>query len=129
MLAIARALMAKPRLLLLVEPSMGSGAVDRPGAFRIRERDPVSVGSYDLPRRAERRAGAATGRRGLRGGERLDIVVTDTADAVWADPRIRAAYLGETESSCSSTAPASPKSPWLARSRHRSGVGLFLLLH
>ena len=65
MLAIGRALMARPRLLLLDEPSMGLAPMLIAQIFTIITRD-QRAGHHRPAGRAERRAGAAAGRPGLR---------------------------------------------------------------
>ena len=96
MLAMARALMARPRLLLMDEPSMGLAPALVDQVFDIiqtinRQGTTILV--------VEQNATVALGiaHRGyvLQNGR---IVVTDTAAALLRADHIRRAYLGETES-------------------------------
>ncbi len=94
MLAIARALVAGPRLLLLDEPSLGLAPLVSREIFRVIERinrDGVTVLLVEQnARRALRLAGRGyvleTGR----------VVVSGSSRDLAGDPRIRAAYLGLT---------------------------------
>jgi branched-chain amino acid transport system ATP-binding protein len=95
MLAMARALMARPRLLLMDEPSMGLAPALVDQVFDIiqainRQGTTILV--------VEQNATVALGvaHRGyvLQNGR---IVVTDTADALLRADHIRRAYLGEAE--------------------------------
>ena len=92
MVAVARGLMAKPRLLLLDEPSLGLAPVIVQAVFRIIE-DICKRGTTVLL--VEQNARMAlkvadwgyvleTGRLALEGAP----------DALWSDARIRDAYLG-----------------------------------
>ena len=93
MLAIARALMAKPRLLMLDEPSLGLAPQ-------------IVVQIFDVIRDLNR-AGTAVllveqnARMALKIAHRAYVLETgrvtlaDTAERVRTDPRVRAAYLGE----------------------------------
>src|SRR5262245_10412058 len=93
MLAIARALMARPKLLLLDEPSLGLApqiVVQIFGVIRELNQQGMSVLLVEQSARmalkvAHRGYVLETGR----------ITFTDKADVLLNDPRIRAAYLGE----------------------------------
>jgi branched-chain amino acid transport system ATP-binding protein len=93
MLAIGRALMSNPRLLLLDEPSMGLAPMIIDQIFRIIQeiRDSgttvfvVEQNAAQALRIADRGYVMENGR----------IAITDTATNLLVDPRIRAVYLGE----------------------------------
>lgn len=93
MLAIARALMARPKLLLLDEPSLGLAPQ-------------IVVQIFDVVRDLNRRGTSVllveqNARMALRVAHRGYVLETgrvtfaDRADVLLNDPRIRAAYLGE----------------------------------
>lgn len=69
MLAIGRALMSNPRLLLLDEPSLGLAPIIIQQIFDTIEQ-PARAGDDYLPRRAERQPGAKAGGSRLRAGKR-----------------------------------------------------------
>lgn len=93
MLAIGRALMARPRLLLLDEPSLGLAplmverifeiirTIHRAGATMLL----VEQNAYTALKTADRGYVMDTGR----------IVLEGPASALLDDPKIRTAYLGE----------------------------------
>jgi len=93
MLAIGRALMGRPRLLLLDEPSLGLAPTLVQSIFGviadIRQRGVtillVEQNAHMALRVADRGYVLETGR----------IVLHDTAERLAADPKVRAAYLGE----------------------------------
>ena len=93
MLAIGRALMAAPKVLLLDEPSMGLAPILVEQIFEIIQTINAQGTTVLL---VEQNALMALGiaRRGyiLQTGE---VVLTDTADKLRTDPAVRKAYLGE----------------------------------
>ncbi len=93
MLAIGRALMGKPRLLLLDEPSMGLAPLIVKQIFDIvREVNGEGVTVLIVEQNAAQALGLADRGYVLETGE---IVLTGTGRELLADDRVRAAYLGE----------------------------------
>jgi len=96
MLAIGRALMSQPRLLLLDEPSMGLAPMIIDQIFRIIGEIRASGTTVFV---VEQNASQAL-RLADRGYvmENGHIVFSDDADKLLVDPRVRAVYLGESVS-------------------------------
>ncbi len=93
MLAIARALMGKPRLLLLDEPSMGLAPMIVAQIFEIlREINSTGVTVLLVEQNAAQALALADRGYVLETGE---VVLTGTGQELLADDRVRAAYLGE----------------------------------
>ena len=93
MLAIGRALMGKPRLLLLDEPSMGLAPLVVAQIFEIvRDINAGGVTVLLVEQNAAQALGLAHRGYVLETG---DIVLEGTGRELLADDRIRAAYLGE----------------------------------
>jgi branched-chain amino acid transport system ATP-binding protein len=93
MLAIGRALMGKPRLLLLDEPSMGLAPLIVAQIFDIvREINASGVTVLLVEQNAAQALALAHRGYVLETGE---IVLTGTGAELLADDRVRAAYLGE----------------------------------
>jgi branched-chain amino acid transport system ATP-binding protein len=93
MLAIGRALMGKPRLLLLDEPSMGLAPMIVRQIFDIvKEINASGVTVLLVEQNAAQALGLANQGYVLETGE---LVLTGTGQELLADDRVRAAYLGE----------------------------------
>jgi branched-chain amino acid transport system ATP-binding protein len=93
MLAIGRALMGKPRLLLLDEPSMGLAPLIVKQIFDIiREINTDGVTVLLVEQNAAQALGLASRGYVLETGE---LVLSGTGKDLLADDRVRAAYLGE----------------------------------
>ncbi len=94
MLAIARALMARPKLLMLDEPSTGLAPLVIKDIFASIKKVNQTEGTTVLLVEQNAKIALATANRGyvLKNG---DIVMEDEASALMANPDIRAAYLGE----------------------------------
>ncbi len=93
MLAIGRALMGKPRLLLLDEPSMGLAPLVVQQIFEIiKEINDDGVTVLVVEQNATQALGLADRGYVLETGE---VVLSGTGAELLADDRIRAAYLGE----------------------------------
>src|SRR2546428_398490 len=93
MLAIARALMARPRLLLLDEPSLGLAPRLVREIFHVIERINRDGVTVLLVEQNARRALALAARGYVL--ETGRVAVAGPSAELAADPRIRAAYLGE----------------------------------
>jgi len=93
MLALARALMARPRLLLLDEPSMGLAPLMVQKIYET-IRAIAAEGMTVLLVEQNARLALATARRGyvMESGV---IAASGEASALLRDPRVRSAYLGE----------------------------------
>ncbi|WP_220637330.1 ABC transporter ATP-binding protein [Georgfuchsia toluolica] len=93
MLAIGRALMGRPKLLLLDEPSMGLAPLMVHKVFEV-IRDIAAQGVTILLVEQNARLALEVCSRGyvMESGQ---ITIADKAEALAADPRVRAAYLGE----------------------------------
>jgi len=93
MLAIGRALMGRPRLLLLDEPSMGLAPLMVQKVFEV-IRGVATGGVTILLVEQNARLALEVCSRGyvMESGR---IALTDSAAGLLADPRVRAAYLGE----------------------------------
>jgi branched-chain amino acid transport system ATP-binding protein len=93
MLAIGRALMGKPRLLLLDEPSMGLAPQMVAQIFEIvREINSQGVTVLLVEQNAAQALALADRGYVLETGE---LVLQGTGQELLADDRVRAAYLGE----------------------------------
>jgi branched-chain amino acid transport system ATP-binding protein len=93
MLAIGRALMGRPKLLLLDEPSMGLAPLMVEKVFEV-IRAVAAEGMTILLVEQNARLALEMCSRGYV-MESGTITVADTSAALLADPRVRAAYLGE----------------------------------
>ncbi len=93
MLAIGRALMGRPQLLLLDEPSMGLAPLMVEKVFEV-IRSVAAQGVTILLVEQNARLALQTCSRGYVMESGL-ITLADRADSLLADPRVRAAYLGE----------------------------------
>jgi branched-chain amino acid transport system ATP-binding protein len=93
MLAIGRALMGRPKLLLLDEPSMGLAPLMVHKVFEV-IRAVAAQGVTILLVEQNARLALEVCSRGYV-MESGSITLADTAAALVADPRVRAAYLGE----------------------------------
>ena len=93
MLAIGRALMGRPKLLLLDEPSMGLAPLMVEKVFEV-IRSVATEGMTILLVEQNAKLALETCSRGYVMESGL-ITLADKAEALLADPRVRAAYLGE----------------------------------
>ena len=93
MLAIGRALMSRPKLLLLDEPSMGLAPLMVQKIFEV-VCSVASEGMTVLLVEQNAKLALEVSQRGyvMESGE---ITLTDDADKLLANPKVRAAYLGE----------------------------------
>jgi len=93
MLAMGRALMARPRLLLLDEPSMGLSPIMVDTIFRVVDtvhREGITI--LLVEQNASRALSVADRAYVMDSGE---ILMQGEAEALLNDPRVKAAYLGE----------------------------------
>jgi branched-chain amino acid transport system ATP-binding protein len=93
MLAMGRALMARPKLLLLDEPSMGLSPIMVDKIFEVVDtihRQGTTV--LLVEQNASRALGLASRGYVMESGE---VTMSGEAQALLSDPKVRAAYLGE----------------------------------
>jgi branched-chain amino acid transport system ATP-binding protein len=92
MVAVARGLMARPRLLLLDEPSLGLAPLIVQQVFRIIA-DIRARGTTVLlvEQNAHMALSVADRAYVLESGQ---VLVSGRPDALWNDPKVRSAYLG-----------------------------------
>jgi branched-chain amino acid transport system ATP-binding protein len=95
MLAMARALMSRPTLLLLDEPSMGLSPIMVQTVFEV-VRSVAAEGVTLLLVEQNARLALKTAHRGYVMDSGL-IAMSDQAGQLLSDPRVRAAYLGEAD--------------------------------
>ncbi|WP_416243564.1 ABC transporter ATP-binding protein [Azospira sp. APE16] len=93
MLAMGRALMSRPKLLLLDEPSMGLAPIMVQKVFEVVQ-EVASQGMTILLVEQNARLALQVSRRGYV-MESGDITLTDAAGTLLDNPRVKAAYLGE----------------------------------
>ncbi len=95
MVAVGRALMAKPKVLLMDEPSMGLAPVLVARNFEIIQQiNAAGTTVFVVEQNANMALSIADRGYVLQTGQ---IVLSDTADALLANPQMRQAYLGEVE--------------------------------
>ncbi len=95
MVAVGRALMARPKVLLMDEPSMGLAPVLVAQNFEIIEQiNQAGTTVFVVEQNANMALSIADRGYVLQTGQ---IVLTDTAEALLANPDMRKAYLGEVE--------------------------------
>lgn len=93
MVAVGRALMSRPRVLLMDEPSMGLAPILVAQNFDIIEQiNAAGTAVFVVEQNASMALSIADRGYVLQSGR---IVLSDTAEALKADPRMREAYLGE----------------------------------
>jgi branched-chain amino acid transport system ATP-binding protein len=93
MLAIGRALMAEPRVLLLDEPSLGLAPLLVKAIFRTIKEINETTGVTVVLVEQNARAALRLAHRGYV-MEVGNIVLADEASALASNPRVQAAYLG-----------------------------------
>ena len=94
MLAIARALMARPKLVLLDEPSLGLAPLITQELFRTLGELNRERGHLDADRRAERGPRARDRAARLRARDRADRRRRERAAELAGNDDVRRAYLG-----------------------------------
>ncbi len=95
MVAVGRALMAKPKVLLMDEPSMGLAPVLVARNFEIIQQiNQAGTTVFVVEQNANMALSIADRGYVLQTGQ---IVLSDTASALLANPQMRQAYLGEVE--------------------------------
>ena len=95
MVAVGRALMAKPKVLLMDEPSMGLAPVLVAQNFEIIQQiNEAGTTVFVVEQNANMALSIADRGYVLQTGQ---IVLADTAEGLLADPQMREAYLGEVE--------------------------------
>lgn len=92
MLAISRALMARPKLLLLDEPSLGLAPIIIQQIFEIIKKVNESGTTVFLVEQNANQALRVSDRGYVMENGR--VVMEDSAEALLADPKVRSAYLG-----------------------------------